>query len=107
MDWVVTIIGVIGFYLAGQKVWWAWYVNITNQLLWGIFAVVTEQWGFLIGIPLYMSVFMKNAYDWTKEHKLEKSVAAKLREPIGKITLLESREEGLFAQGIFFEDKKE
>lgn len=69
MDWLVTIVGVVGFYLAGKKVWWAWYVNIANQVLWLIFAVVTEQWGFLIGIPLYMSVFVKNAYDWTKEHR--------------------------------------
>ena len=107
MDWVVTIIGVIAFYLAGQKVWWAWYVNIANQVLWAIFAVVTEQWGFLIGTPLYMSVFMKNAYDWTKEHRTKKRIAAKLSEPIGEITLLEIRDEGLFAQGVLFDDKKE
>lgn len=94
MDWVVTIIGVIGFYLAGKKVWWAWYVNIANQVLWLIFAVVTEQWGFLIGIPLYMSVFIKNAVDWTKEHRLKKKIVAKLREPTGEITLLESSRDG-------------
>lgn len=69
MDWIVTTIGLIGFYLAGKKVWWAWYVNIANQILWGIFAIATQQWGFLLGIPLYLFVFSKNAYSWTNEHK--------------------------------------
>jgi hypothetical protein len=67
-SWIVTIIGLIGFYLAGRKIWWSWYINIANQLLWTIFAVATEQWGFLLGVPLYLFVFIKNAYSWTKEH---------------------------------------
>ena len=69
MDWIVTIIGLIGFYLAGERIWWAWYVNIANQILWAIFAIATQQWGFLLGIHLYLFVFSKNAYSWTKEHK--------------------------------------
>jgi hypothetical protein len=67
-SWIVTIIGLIGFYLAGRKIWWSWYVNIANQVLWLVFAVVTEQWGFLLGIPLYLWVFGQNAYKWTSEH---------------------------------------
>lgn len=73
MDWVVTIVGVIGFRLAGKKVWWAWYVNILNQILWAIFAITTQQWGFLLGIPLYMYVFVKNAYEWTKERNASRA----------------------------------
>lgn len=68
-SWIVTIIGVIGFLLSGNKVWWSWYVNIANQILWIIFALVTKQYGFLVGVPLYLSVFGRNAYSWTKEHR--------------------------------------
>ena len=69
MDWVVTIIGVIGFLLAGKKIWWAWYVNIANQILWAILAITTHQQGFLVGVGFYLVVFTKNAYDWTREHQ--------------------------------------
>lgn len=66
-SWVLTIVGCAGFWLAGRKVWWSWYVNIGNQIVWASYAVVTRQWGFLLGIPLYLSVFIPNAIMWTRE----------------------------------------
>jgi hypothetical protein len=66
-SWVLTFIGVSGFYLAGRKIWWAWYINIANQTIWAAYAVVTHQWGFLAGIPVYLLVFIPNAIRWTKE----------------------------------------
>jgi hypothetical protein len=71
--WILTIVGCVGFKLAGAKVWWAWYINIGNQILWAAYAVVTEQWGFLLGIPIYLSVFVPNAIRWTREHRVEES----------------------------------
>lgn len=68
-SWVLTIIGLIGFYLAGRKVWWCWYVNIANQILWATYSFVTEQWGFLVGVFAYTAIFTKNAIEWTKDHK--------------------------------------
>jgi hypothetical protein len=69
-SYVVTAIGILGFYLAGRKIWWAWYVNIFNQILWTMYAVVTQQWGFLLGAVFYTAVFTKNAVGWTRErHK--------------------------------------
>jgi hypothetical protein len=67
-SWALTLIGVTGFFLAGRKVWWAWYVNIANQALWLTYALVTQQWGFLAGIPIYLGVFIPNAVRWTREH---------------------------------------
>lgn len=66
-SWAVSAIGILGFFLAGKKVWWAWYVNIANQVLWFIFAVVTQQWGFLLATFFYLAVFTRNAYLWTKD----------------------------------------
>lgn len=65
--YVLTVVGIAGFWLAGKKVWWAWYINIANQGLWTTYALLTEQWGFLIGVGFYMIVFIKNAISWTKE----------------------------------------
>lgn len=71
-SWVVTLVGVSGFWLAGRKIWWAWYVNIANQIMWVIFSLITGYYAFLIGTAVYTVVFVRNAYRWTKEHHKEK-----------------------------------
>ena len=68
LSWIVTIVGLAGFWLAGNKVWWAWYINIANQLLWVAFALVSGYYAFLLGTAFYLAVFIKNAYQWTTEH---------------------------------------
>ena len=78
-DYILSIVGVAGFILAGKKIWWAWYVNIAAQFIWFAYAFVTHQYGFFIGSAIYFLVFSKNAYDWTKEHRqqvLESNVLA-------------------------------
>ncbi len=67
-SWIVTILGLVGFYLAGKKVWWCWYINIVNQIAWVIFAIITDYYAFLLGTLFYFIVFTKNAYHWTREH---------------------------------------
>jgi hypothetical protein len=71
-SYVLTAVGVTGFYLAGRKVWWCWYINIANQILWTIYSITTQQWGFLFGVLVYLLVFVPNAIRWTKEHYLKK-----------------------------------
>jgi hypothetical protein len=66
LDWVVTAVGLVGFVLAGRRVWWAWWVNVANQVLWAALAVLTEQWGFLVGVAVYVVVFWRNAVLWTR-----------------------------------------
>lgn len=67
--WALSLIGVYGFWLAGRKVWWCWYVNIANQIVWTAYATITEQWGFLVGVAVYSVVFSRNAVRWTREHR--------------------------------------
>lgn len=67
MDYILMAAGLLGFYLAGRKVWWAWYVNIATQVLWFIYAVTTQQWGFLLGAIVYTVLFSINAYKWTRD----------------------------------------
>ena len=75
-SWVLSLVGVTGFWLAGKKVWWCWYINIANQLIWTAYAVVTRQWGFMIGVAVYMVVFVRNAVAWTREHRAEQAARA-------------------------------
>jgi len=67
-SWVLGAVGLLGFYLAGRRVWWAWYVNIANQVVWFAYSIVTQQLGFLVTTFLYFGVFSKNAYLWTRDH---------------------------------------
>lgn len=64
----LTLFGLIGFELAGRKVWWAWYINIANQALWLAFSIITGYYAFIVGTFFYFYQFSRNAYKWTKEH---------------------------------------
>ena len=74
LSWVVSAVGIFGFYLAGKKIWWAWYVNIANQLFWILFAFITQNWGFLLATAFYLWVFGRNAYLWTKNRNKKPEV---------------------------------
>lgn len=68
-SWLLTLTGVTCFFLAGRKVWWAWYVGLAAQVLWLAYSLVTQQWGFLIGCALYGWVYTQNCIAWTREHR--------------------------------------
>ena len=70
-SWLLTLVGVAGFILAGRKVWWAWYVNLACQGLWVTYALVTDQPGFIAASAIYTVVFTRNAVAWTREHRAE------------------------------------
>ena len=71
-SWILTIVGLTGFIFVGRKVWWAWYINIACQILWFAYAIVSEQYGFLVAALAYTVVFTRNAVSWTREHIYEK-----------------------------------
>lgn len=93
LTWILTIVGLTGFFLAGRKIWWAWYVNIANQLIWFAYAVITQQWAFLIGVAVYTVVFTQNAIKWTRDrHKTDNWEHG---ESIGEVTELKETAAGL------------
>ena len=68
-SWVLTVVGLICFWLAGRRVWWAWYIGIAGQFTWFAYAIATRQWGFIAGAVAYTIVYIKNAIQWTREHR--------------------------------------
>lgn len=93
-SWIVTVLGLLGFWLAGKKVWWSWYVNIVNQLAWVVFAVVTDYYAFLVGTAFYFVVFVRNAYLWTKEHFAKPDFS----KPIGKVEKINEDCQGIYVK---------
>lgn len=73
MTWslVLAAVGVFGLYLAGRKVWWAWFVGTAAQGLWIVYAVVTEQYGFIISALAYGWVYSLNGVKWVRERRTE------------------------------------
>lgn len=68
-SWVLTLVGLTCFLLAGRKVWWAWYVGLAGQGLWLAYSLITWQIGFLVGVVAYTVVYTKNTIAWTREHR--------------------------------------
>lgn len=66
-SYLLTAVGLTGFFLAGRKVWWAWYINIGCQVLWFAYALITQQYGFIVAAFAYTFVFTQNAVKWTRE----------------------------------------
>ena len=80
MDWVLTIVGLTGFVLAGRKVWWAWYVNLACQALWLAYALITQQYGFIVAALAYSVVFTRNAIAWTRDrNRTQRSLSTSTR----------------------------
>lgn len=67
LSWIVGAIGITGFFLAGRKVWWSWYVNIACQVFWVLYALASSTPAFLVTAAFYTIVFAYNAWKWTKE----------------------------------------
>jgi nicotinamide riboside transporter PnuC len=63
-SWLLMIVGVTGLYFSGKQKWWGWLIGLLSEILWMIYAVVTEQYGFIVFALVYAIVFIKNAYSW-------------------------------------------
>lgn len=62
-------VGVFGLWLAGRKSKWGWAVGLGAQALWIIYAIATEQWGFIVSAAIYGAVYAKNFSSWRKSEE--------------------------------------
>lgn len=68
-SYILTIVGLTGFYFVGKKKWWAWWINIGCQVLWFTYAIVTHQYGFIAASVAYTIVFTDNLLKWRRQNK--------------------------------------
>lgn len=66
-SWILTGIGATGWYLAGRKNRWGWFLGLAVQVLWFMYAIGTGQYGFIVGAMLYGTIAAKNFLSWTQE----------------------------------------
>ena len=88
LTWIMTSIGFTGFIFAGQRKWWAWYINLACQILWATYALATGQMAFLAFAVAYFAIFARNAYKWTKDHRVVKNILKEVYKADGDAHIL-------------------
>jgi len=73
-SYFLAAIGVIGIFFVGRKHRWAWLWLIFNECLWIIYAVATNQYGFIFAAVAYTLVYIKSFLSWKKEKPKSKPV---------------------------------
>jgi hypothetical protein len=63
-SWILTAVGVTGLYFAGKNNKIGWAIGIGAQGLWISYALVTEQYGFLVSAFAYGFIYVKNFRAW-------------------------------------------
>lgn len=73
MAWsfVLAGIGILGIYMAGKKSKTGWAIGVGAQVIWVVYAIVTQQWGFIFSSIAYGYMYGRNWWLWCKEEKDE------------------------------------
>jgi hypothetical protein len=75
-SWFLSIIGVIGLYITGQKKWQGFAVGVATEVAWIWYSIITKQWGFIFGATIYIAVYLFNIKQWWQDLK-NKSISNK------------------------------
>lgn len=64
---VLAALGIAGLYLAGSRKAYGWLLGVLAQVLWLIYGLTTEQYGFIVSAFAYGYVYARNYGKWRKE----------------------------------------
>jgi nicotinamide riboside transporter PnuC len=73
-DWVLGIVGVTGIFLVGRKTIWGWLVLLLNECLWIAYAVITDQYGFMVMAIAYGIIYIKSYFGWRREDRISRPI---------------------------------
>jgi hypothetical protein len=66
-SYVLAAIGVTGIFFVGRKTIWGWFVLLFNEVLWIAYALITNQYGFILSAIAYAIVYIKSYLLWRQE----------------------------------------
>ena len=66
-SWLLAAVGLTGLWLAGNHKTAGWKIGLAVQILWIIYAIVTQQWGFIFSALAYGFVNGRNLIKWNKD----------------------------------------
>ena len=67
VDGDVATIGVTGIFFVGRKTIWGWLILCLNECLWIVYALTTDQYGFIVAAVAYGIVYIKSYLHWRKD----------------------------------------
>jgi hypothetical protein len=65
-SWLLAVLGVSGMYFVGKKTVWGWLVLLANEAIWVIYALITQQYGFIAMAVAYAYVYINSYFEWRK-----------------------------------------
>ncbi len=68
-SWLLAFIGVSGIFLVGRKTIWGWLILCLNEMLWTIYALQTDQYGFIFMSTAYTIVYIRSFLRWREDEK--------------------------------------
>lgn len=66
-SYLLAAVGILGIYLAGRRNIWGWVVGFAAQILWIVYALATNQPGFIVSAIAYATVYGRNWHRWRTE----------------------------------------
>lgn len=72
---LLPVVGVAGLYIAGRKSWVGWAIGLGAQVLWVAYALVSEQYGFILSALAYGVVNFANLRRWFAEDREKEQTA--------------------------------
>jgi hypothetical protein len=66
-SYLLAAIGVTGIFFVGRKTIWGWFVLLFNEVLWIAYALITNQYGFILSAIAYAIVYIKSYMLWRRE----------------------------------------
>ena len=74
-SWSLSAAGITVQILAGTAPRWAWIIGLFSQVPWCVFAVVTDQWGFLPSSLIYAAVYAVHWWRVERARRAERELA--------------------------------
>lgn len=68
-SYALAAVGILGIWLAGRRNLWGWAVGCGAQVLWIVYALVTDQYGFIVSALAYGAVYGRNWLRWYVENR--------------------------------------
>jgi nicotinamide riboside transporter PnuC len=72
--WVLSITGLVGIWLAGDKRTSGWVILLVSEVLWVVYALTTGQPGFLLGSVAWGLVYVRNIAQWRREKRAHEAL---------------------------------
>ncbi len=66
-SWILATIGVTGIFFVGRKTIWGWLILCLYECLWIVYALVTDQYGFIVAAIAYGVVYIKSYLHWRRD----------------------------------------